>query len=106
MSATADPSTAPPLPSHASESAAIGIALRGVVGGYGPLRILNGVDLVAPAGTITALVGPNGAGKSTVLKAIFGQADVTSGAVLLGGIDVTRASPRALLARGVAFVPQ
>ena len=82
------------------------LELRNVVGGYGPLRILNGVDLVAAAGSITTLVGPNGAGKSTILKAIFGQADVVSGTVLLGGRDVTRMPPRMLLAQGVAFVPQ
>ena len=82
------------------------LELRDVFGGYGALRILNGVSLVAPAGSITTLVGPNGAGKSTILKAIFGAADITSGSVLLGGRDVTRTPPRALLAQGVAFVPQ
>jgi branched-chain amino acid transport system ATP-binding protein len=82
------------------------LELHAVIGGYGPLRILNGIDLVAPAGSITTLVGPNGAGKSTILKAIFGQADIVSGRVLLGGRDVTRTPPRTLLARGVAFVPQ
>ena len=82
------------------------LELRDVVGGYGALRILNGVSLVARAGSITTLVGPNGAGKSTILKAIFGAADITSGSVLLGGRDVTRTPPRALLAQGVAFVPQ
>jgi branched-chain amino acid transport system ATP-binding protein len=82
------------------------LELRGIVGGYGSLRILNGVDLVAPAASITTLVGPNGAGKSTVLKAIFGQATVTAGNVVIGGRDVTGLGPRALLASGVAFVPQ
>ena len=82
------------------------IELRNVVGGYGPLRILNGVDLAVGAGTITTLVGPNGAGKSTVLKAIFGQADVHSGAILLDGREITRTPARALLRQGVAFVPQ
>jgi branched-chain amino acid transport system ATP-binding protein len=82
------------------------IELANVVGGYGPLRILNGVDLAVEAGRITTLVGPNGAGKSTVLKAIFGQADVHSGTIALNGCDITRTPPRALLLQGVAFVPQ
>lgn len=82
------------------------IELRNVVGGYGSLRILNGVEFSAKPGTITTLVGPNGAGKSTVLKAIFGQADVHSGMVMLAGRDVTRTPPRTLLQQGVAFVPQ
>jgi len=82
------------------------ITLSAVVGGYGPLRILNGVDLEVEGGKITTLVGPNGAGKSTVLKAIFGQADVHSGAIALNGRNITRTPPRALLLQGVAFVPQ
>jgi branched-chain amino acid transport system ATP-binding protein len=82
------------------------IELKSVVGGYGPLRILNGVDLAVEAGTITTLVGPNGAGKSTVLKAIFGQADVHSGTIALKGKGITHTPPRTLLQQGVAFVPQ
>jgi branched-chain amino acid transport system ATP-binding protein len=82
------------------------IELANVVGGYGPLRILNGVDLAVEAGRITTLVGPNGAGKSTVLKAIFGQADVHSGTIALNGRDITRTPPRSLLLQGVALVPQ
>lgn len=82
------------------------IELRNVVGGYGALRILNGVELAIAKGTITTLVGPNGAGKSTVLKAIFGQADVHSGTITLAGNDITHTPPRALLQQGVAFVPQ
>ena len=90
----------------ATATTAAAIELKSVVGGYGPLRILNGVDLAVPAGSITTLVGPNGAGKSTVLKAIFGQAAVHSGAISLAGRDITHTPPRALLAQGVAFVPQ
>ena len=100
------PASRPELGSDPNSRAAPALELRAIVGGYGPLRILNGVDLIAPAGTITTLVGPNGAGKSTVLKAIFGQADVAGGTVLLNGNDITRTTPRALLAQGVAFVPQ
>lgn len=82
------------------------IELKNVVGGYGPLRILNGVELAIEKGTVTTLVGPNGAGKSTVLKAIFGQADVHSGTIELAGRDITHTAPRTLLRQGVAFVPQ
>ncbi len=84
----------------------LALELKNVVGGYGPLRILNGVDFAVESGTITTLVGPNGAGKSTVLKAIFGQADVHSGTIALAGKDITRTPPRTLLRQRVAFVPQ
>lgn len=35
-------------------------------------NVLNGIDLVIPANTITALIGINGAGKTTLLKCIAG----------------------------------
>ncbi len=38
-------------------------------------------DLVAPAGSITALVGASGAGKSSILNALLGLAPVTAGAI-------------------------
>ena len=52
------------------------------------------------------MLGPNGAGKSTVLKTLFGLLKPKQGRVLLDGADITGADPKALLARGIAFVPQ
>ena len=82
------------------------LELKDVYGGYGKITILNGVSFSIPKGTITTVIGPNGAGKSTVFKAIFGLLDVHSGKVLLEGRDVTRRSPRQMIAEGVTYVPQ
>ena len=82
------------------------LELKDVYGGYGKITILNGVSFSIPKGTITTVIGPNGAGKSTVFKAIFGLLDVHSGQVLLEGRDVTRRSPRQMIADGVTYVPQ
>ncbi len=79
-----------------------GLQLRGIVAGYGQGDILRGLDLDVPAGQITCLIGPNGSGKSTLLRVISGRA----GQVRLAGEDVTGWSPRALLSRGLAHVPQ
>ncbi|GAA4641382.1 ABC transporter ATP-binding protein [Gordonia humi] len=49
---------------------------------------LTGVDLTVPAGTVTAVVGPSGAGKSTLLRLVPRFADVDSGAIRLGDVDV------------------
>ncbi|MBL8379670.1 MAG: ABC transporter ATP-binding protein [Burkholderiales bacterium] len=68
--------------------------------------ILNDLSLSVRRGAITLLIGPNGAGKSTVLKTLFGLLKPRQGRVLLEGEEVTGASPRTLLARGIAFVPQ
>jgi len=68
-------------------------------------RVLEGVSLAAPRGTRTALVGPSGAGKSTLLSLVERFSDVTSGAVLLDGVDV-RDLPRAALRARLGYVEQ
>ena len=83
-----------------------GLQLRGIVAGYGQGDILRGLNLDVPAGQITCLIGPNGSGKSTVLRVISGLLAPTAGKVSLAGVDVTGWSPRALLTRGLAHVPQ
>lgn len=89
-----------------SASPAPCIAFADVTAGYGDFMILNGLNLQARSGAITLLLGPNGAGKSTVLKTLFGLLRPRQGRVLLHGEDVGGLSQRALLAKGVAFVPQ
>jgi branched-chain amino acid transport system ATP-binding protein len=82
------------------------LELRGIVAGYGQGDILRGLDLDVPAGQITCIIGPNGSGKSTLLRVVSGLLAPRSGRVLLSGQDVTGSSPRAMLDRGVAHVPQ
>jgi lipoprotein-releasing system ATP-binding protein len=55
------------------------------------LRVLHNVNVVVEPGEIVALVGPSGAGKSTFLQ-MAGLLDTpTSGKILIGGEDMTRA---------------
>jgi branched-chain amino acid transport system ATP-binding protein len=82
------------------------IEFDNVVAGYKDFMILNNLSFKAKAGAITLLIGPNGAGKSTVLKTLFGLLKPRQGRVLLSGADITGQSSRALLDRGIAFVPQ
>ncbi len=85
----------------------MGIEFENVVAGYSPtLTILNELSFEARDGEITLLIGPNGAGKSTALKTLFGLLAPRSGRVILDGKDISGASPREMLDRGVAFVPQ
>jgi ATP-binding cassette subfamily B protein len=50
--------------------------------------VLNDVDFIVPAGTMTAIVGPSGAGKTTISGLVTRLYDVTAGAVKVGGDDV------------------
>ena len=77
-----------------------------VVAGYKDFMILNNLSFKAKRGTITLLLGPNGAGKSTVLKTLFGLLKPRQGKILLDGVEVNGSSQKALLAQGIAFVPQ
>ncbi len=77
-----------------------------VVAGYKDFMILNNLSFTVPKGSITLLIGPNGAGKSTVLKTLFGLLTPRQGKVRLNGDDITGATQKDLLARGIAFVPQ
>ncbi|MCS6933261.1 MAG: ABC transporter ATP-binding protein [Acetobacteraceae bacterium] len=83
------------------------LRVEGLVGGYGAAdEILKGITLSLPEGRMAAIVGPNGAGKSTLLKAIAGILKPKAGAIALAGVPLAGLPPRAIAARGVAFVPQ
>ncbi len=82
------------------------LEVRDLWAGYGKTEVLRGVSLRVEDGEIVAIIGPNGAGKSTVLRALYGQADVRRGDVLLDGGSIRDAPPHTLVARGIACVPQ
>jgi ATP-binding cassette subfamily B protein len=54
--------------------------------------VLRGLDFTVEPGQMVALVGPSGAGKSTTSMLVSRVYDVTSGAVLVGGVDVREAT--------------
>jgi branched-chain amino acid transport system ATP-binding protein len=77
-----------------------------MTGGYGGADILHGCTIAVEKGEIAVIVGPNGAGKSTAMKAVFGMLSLREGHVRLDGEDITKLSPQARVAKGMAFVPQ
>jgi branched-chain amino acid transport system ATP-binding protein len=82
------------------------LSIKGLRAGYGSLDILNGIDLEIPQGQFVALMGPNGAGKSTLLKTLFGLTTIKGGSISWQGKDITSYKSRAILAEGIAYVPQ
>lgn len=68
-------------------------------------KILHGINLFIPNGTVTALVGPSGSGKSTIAKLIAGFWDVDNGEISIGGENVNDI-PLNQLYSEVSFVSQ
>ncbi|MFI1582584.1 ABC transporter ATP-binding protein [Embleya sp. NPDC020630] len=67
--------------------------------------VLQGIDLVARPGTVTAIVGGTGSGKTTLLNLVPRLLGASAGTVRVGGADVRELAP-ALLAAQVGYVPQ
>ena len=73
------------------------------------VHALRGVSFDIPQGQLTALSGRSGSGKTTLLNIIGGLDRPTSGAVLVGGQDITSMGERertAFRRRSVAFIFQ
>lgn len=72
---------------------------------YGDFRALHGVSVTLKQGEVLALIGANGAGKSTLLKTLCGLVKGT-GRIRWKGADLLGQPPNAIVARGIALVPE
>jgi ABC-2 type transport system ATP-binding protein len=71
------------------------IEATGLTKTYKDVHALDGLDLVAESGRVTALLGPNGAGKTTFVNAVATLVSPTSGSLRVAGID-TATDPKAV----------
>ncbi|MCY1015897.1 ABC transporter ATP-binding protein [Pyxidicoccus sp. MSG2] len=81
------------------------IEARNVTKRYGDTLVVDDVTLRLPVGGITSIIGPNGAGKSTLLSMVSRVLPMSSGTVLVDGLDV-RTTPGDVLARRLAILRQ
>ncbi|WP_326544140.1 ABC transporter ATP-binding protein [Pseudorhodoferax sp.] len=72
---------------------------------YRSVEAVHSVRLHVDAGEIVTVIGPNGAGKTTLLCAAMGLLPA-SGRLVLDGEPIARVSVEAMVARGVALVPE
>ncbi|MGF0117242.1 ABC transporter ATP-binding protein [Promicromonospora sp. Marseille-Q5078] len=103
VAAPARPAAATPTTPGTAPDATL--RAHGVSLGYDGRRVIDGLDLELPAGSVTAIVGPNACGKSTLLRGLARLHPLEGGHVTLGGADVGALS-RKELAKRVGVLPQ
>jgi len=68
------------------------ISLRNVHKGFGPKKVLQGVDLDVAKGESVAIIGGSGTGKSVTLKCVLGLLTPDDGSITVDGVEMTTAS--------------
>jgi branched-chain amino acid transport system ATP-binding protein len=82
------------------------LKVRSLISGYGDITVLHDIGFEIAQGETVCLVGSNGAGKTTLLRTLSGLLQTRSGSVEFAGQDITRWTPRRILAAGIAHVPE
>ncbi|MFN0314402.1 MAG: ABC transporter ATP-binding protein [Burkholderiales bacterium] len=82
------------------------LVLENIFAGYDQADVLSGVSLSVEEGSITCILGSNGAGKSTLIRVILGLTLARVGRVILNGQDIASVPTHAIIASGVACIPE
>jgi ribose transport system ATP-binding protein len=83
-----------------------GLSLRGIGKKYGPITVLNDVNLDVRPGEAIALLGENGAGKSTLASIISGLVQPTIGSMTWRGQGYAPDAPADALSAGIGLIHQ
>jgi len=86
-----------------SEQPSESVAVEGLCHGFGKRKVLDGVSLTVPTGSVFALMGQNGEGKTTLVRCLLGQLRPWSGRIRILGRDPWRHRP--VLMEEVGVVP-
>lgn len=81
------------------------LQVDGLVVGYGPSVVVQGVSLRVQEGEIVSLIGRNGAGKTTTLRGIMGLTPPRAGTVRLRDRTISGRPPFEIARLGVGYVP-
>ncbi|MFG6193947.1 ATP-binding cassette domain-containing protein [Nonomuraea sp. JJY05] len=77
------------------------ISVTGLRKSYGTHRVLDGIDLTVPQGTIFSLLGPNGAGKTTMVQILSTLIRADAGEIRVAGHDLAAEPDQVRAAIGV-----
>lgn len=64
------------------------IEIRNVKKVFGPLTVINGINLDVKKGELLCLIGASGSGKSTLLQCINGLEPIQGGEIIVDGVSV------------------
>ncbi len=64
------------------------VEVKGLVKSYGRFQAVRGISFDVREGEVYGLIGPNGAGKTTTLRVLSTLLEITSGSVMVHGIDL------------------
>jgi branched-chain amino acid transport system ATP-binding protein len=82
------------------------LTVTDLVSGYGDLKVLQGISLDIPTGTVEVALGRNGVGKTTLLHTIAGLISTRGGEIHLHGERVSRDPAHRRAAAGISLVQE
>ena len=82
------------------------LEVRALDAHYGDFQALFDVSINVDAGQVVAVIGANGAGKTTLLQSIAGLIKARHDAIVFDGVAIGDDPAHAVVARGIALVPE
>ncbi|HEV2905805.1 MAG TPA: ABC transporter ATP-binding protein [Actinomycetota bacterium] len=82
------------------------LSLKDVSASYGPVRVLEGVNIDVQSGEIVCMLGSNAAGKTTTLRTILGMIKPSQGEITLDGERIDGLNTTEVVAKRITMVPE
>lgn len=81
------------------------LEVAGLRAGYGPVKVLHGLDFTVGEAEVVVILGANGSGKTTTLRAVSAMIP-SQGTMRLAGTPLPSRHPDAVARLGMSHVPQ